>query len=214
MDPMSESPARSVTAERAAATRATLVELAAELFAEQGYLQTSIRDVARRAEVTTGAIYGHFRNKADLLVAAISKRIGEELEATVEADPEPYHVDTLTRNGREVRNRRRLRALLVQGAAAAHTDRETRDQLRDEQLAHLNVWLRGYEANREWLGIDPDVDLQAAVVFTWATEVGLGVLEAVGIEPESPEGWAGVWNRFARGLQLPPDDGKRRRRRR
>jgi len=210
-----DAPARTPVAERAAATRAALVELAAELFADRGYMQTSIRDVARRAEVTTGAIYGHFRNKADLLVAAVSKRIGEELESqSLGAETEPYHVDTLTRLARDVRRRRQLRALLVEGAAAAHTDQETREQLRDEQLSHLKAWQAGYEADRARLGIDDEVDLQAAVVFTWAVEVGLGVLEAVGIEPKSTDGWANVWNRFARSLQLPPDDGKRRRRRR
>ena len=89
-----------------------------------------------------------------------------------------------------------------------------RERLAEEQLSHLNAWQAGYEAGRERLGIDDEVDLQAAVVFTWAVEVGLGVLEAVGIEPKSTDGWANVWNRFARSLQLPPDDGKRRRRRR
>ena len=63
------------------ATRAALVELAAELFAERGYVQTSIRDITRRGEVTSGAIYGHFRNKADLLAEAIRVRTEEELES-------------------------------------------------------------------------------------------------------------------------------------
>ena len=67
------------------------------MFAEHGYLQTSIRDVARRGELTTGAIYGHFRNKADLLVAAINQRIGEELEATsMGVSAEPNYVEALT----------------------------------------------------------------------------------------------------------------------
>ena len=62
------------TSAKAIATRAALVELAARLFATRGYLQTSIRDIARDANLTTGAIYGHFRNKADLLAEAISSR--------------------------------------------------------------------------------------------------------------------------------------------
>lgn len=52
--------------EDARATRARLLDLAGELFAERGYLQTSIRDLGRHAGVTSGAIYGHFRNKAPL----------------------------------------------------------------------------------------------------------------------------------------------------
>jgi len=55
------------------------------------------------------------------------------------------------------------------------------------------------------MGIHPSVQVHDALLYTWAAEVGLGVLEAVGIEPKSPKGWADVQNRLARGLQLPPD---------
>ena len=64
---------------KAQATRAMLIELATELFSEQGYGQTSIRDIARRAGLTTGAVYGQFQIKADLLVEAINGRIADEL---------------------------------------------------------------------------------------------------------------------------------------
>ena len=195
-------------AERAEATRAALVELATELFATQGYVQTSMRDVARRAKLTTGAIYGQFRNKSDLLVEAINIRTAEELEAQTAGSVD--YIETLTRTARQFAKRRRLRALIVQGAAAAVTDEETRSKMRDEQLAHLDTWIKGYERDRERLGIHPDVDLQAAVLYTWAVELGLGVLEAVGIEPKSRRGWADVHNRMARSLQLEPDTGERK----
>jgi AcrR family transcriptional regulator len=191
-------------AEKALATRAALIELAAELFAEQGYVQTSIRDIARRGELTSGAIYGHFRNKADLLAAAINQRTAEELEArSIGNSGAPDYVEILTRHALAYPQRRRLRALIVQGAAAAQTDRETRESLREEQLSHLNVWIQGYERDRERLGIDPSVDLRTAVIFTWAVEVGLGVLEGVGIEPRSRTAWSDMMNRFARSLKLP-----------
>ena len=59
------------SAEHARATRSAIVQLAGELFAERGYIETSIRDISRHASVTTGAIYGHFRGKAELLAEAI-----------------------------------------------------------------------------------------------------------------------------------------------
>lgn len=190
--------------EGAARTRAALVELAATLFSEEGYIQTSMRDLARRAEMTTGAVYGHFRNKADLLAAAIERRTADELEAPSTAGEAPDHVETLTRMSRAFPSRRRLRALLVQGAAASHTDPATRERLREEQQAHIDAWVAGYEAHRERLGIDESVDVRDAVLYSWAAELGLGVLEAIGIEPASADGWADAANRFARGLQLPP----------
>jgi AcrR family transcriptional regulator len=191
-------------------TRAALVEVAARVFAEEGYLQTSIRDVARRGSVTTGAIYGHFRNKADLLAEAINKRVSEELEASsMNLGEDPDYVAVITRNARNYPERRQLRALIVQGAAAAQVDEETRSSLRAEQMSHLSVWIEGYERDRDALGIDPGVDIPTAVLYTWAAEGGLGVLESLGIEPKSRKAWADVMNRAARALQLPPDDPDR-----
>jgi AcrR family transcriptional regulator len=192
---------------KAQATRSMLIELAAELFSEQGYGQTSIRDIARRAALTTGAVYGQFHNKADLLVEAIHSRTASELEAQSLLVGQISHVETLARLAYQYPKRRRLRALIVQGAAASLTDKETRDRLRDEQLVHLNTWIDGYERERHRLGIDDSVDLQAAVLYSWAAEVGLGVLEAVGIQPKSRRGWSDVSERFARSLMLPKSVG-------
>ena len=195
------------TTAKARATRAALIEVAAALFAEKGYVQTSIRDITRRGGVTSGALYGHFRNKADLLAEAINRRTAEELESeSMDLGEEPDYVETLTRLAQDYPKRRRLRALIIQGAAAAQTDEETRSQLRDETLLHVKVWLKGYERERDRLGIHPAVDMEAALLYTWAVELGLGVLEGIGIEPRSRKGWADVQNRLARSLQLPPAD--------
>ena len=193
-------------ADKALATRATLIELAAELFSEVGYIHTSIRDVARAGKVTTGAIYGHFRGKADLLAEAISKRTADELEALATGLPEPDYVGTLTRLSYQYPKRRRLRSLMVQGAAASLTDPETREQLRKEQLSHLRSWIDGYQRTRDQQRIDPAVDVETVVLYSWAAELGLGVLEAFGIEPKSRKAWADMANRFGRSLRLPPDD--------
>jgi AcrR family transcriptional regulator len=194
-------------AEKALATRAALVEVAAKLFAERGYVQSSVRDIARRGELSSGAIYGHFRSKADLLAAAISMRTADELEAeSMGVGGEGDYVETLTRLGRDFAKRRRLRALIVQGAAAAQTDEETRTRLREEQLSHIDAWLEAYERDRDRMGIDASVDMQAALLYTWAAELGLGVLESFGIEPASADGWADVQNRLARSLKLPSDE--------
>ena len=192
---------------KAVATRAALIELAAEMFATKGYLQTSIRDIAHEASLTTGAIYGHFRNKAELLAEAVSSRTEAELESIPEtSDQQPQHVDVLKRAAFRFAERRKLRSLILQGAAAAITDDETRDRLRDEQLSHLQDWVDRYEANQDQLGIDPSVDIRDAVLFTWAAEVGLGVLEALGIEPKAKKNWADMAARFGRSLMLPPLD--------
>lgn len=49
-------------------TRARLLAAARDLVRERGYEQVTLQDVARRAGMTSGAIYGNFRNRADLFV--------------------------------------------------------------------------------------------------------------------------------------------------
>ena len=55
-------------------------------------------------------------------------------------------------------------------------------------------------AHRERLGLDPEIDIETAVLYTWAVELGLGVLEAFGMEPNAPEEWAAVQRRLAEAL--------------
>ena len=50
-------------------TRATLLEAARTLIREKGYERTTLEDVARRAGMTTGAIYGNFKNRDELFIA-------------------------------------------------------------------------------------------------------------------------------------------------
>jgi AcrR family transcriptional regulator len=50
-------------------TRAALLEAARELIREKGYEQTRLEDVASRAGMTTGAIYGNFKNRDELFIA-------------------------------------------------------------------------------------------------------------------------------------------------
>jgi AcrR family transcriptional regulator len=55
-------------------TRARLVEAAAAVIREKGYERTTLENVAARAGMTRGAIYGNFKNKEELLLAVIETR--------------------------------------------------------------------------------------------------------------------------------------------
>lgn len=52
--------------ERAVQTREQLLRAAAEVFDEYGYAGAGINKILRRAGVTAGALYFHFKNKQDL----------------------------------------------------------------------------------------------------------------------------------------------------
>jgi AcrR family transcriptional regulator len=63
--------ARVTRAESKERTRQRLLTEAQRLFRERGYAATSLEQIAEAAEVTKGAIYGHFASKEDLLLGAI-----------------------------------------------------------------------------------------------------------------------------------------------
>lgn len=64
-------------------TRQRIQEVALELFAEQGYEKTSLREIAERLDVTKAALYYHFKTKEEILVsifADLSRPIEDLIE--------------------------------------------------------------------------------------------------------------------------------------
>lgn len=51
------------------ATRSAVLKAALELFKEKGFAETTMRDIATRAEMAVGAAYYHFDSKDDLVFA-------------------------------------------------------------------------------------------------------------------------------------------------
>jgi AcrR family transcriptional regulator len=52
-------------------TRTRILEAAFQLFLEQGYAATSVRQIARQAEMTVGGIYNHFASKDEIWRAVV-----------------------------------------------------------------------------------------------------------------------------------------------
>jgi AcrR family transcriptional regulator len=50
-------------------TRAKLLEAARSLIREKGHEHTTLEDIAERAGMTTGAIYGNFKNRDELFIS-------------------------------------------------------------------------------------------------------------------------------------------------
>ena len=62
-----ESPRRRPKGDKRARTRAKLIQIAAQLSEEKGYDGVTMQEVARRAGMSNGAIYGNFENREALL---------------------------------------------------------------------------------------------------------------------------------------------------
>ncbi|GMU79732.1 MAG: hypothetical protein AMXMBFR46_25220 [Acidimicrobiia bacterium] len=185
--------------EKAQATRDALVRTAGQRFEAEGYGAVSVRDLARENDVTTGAVYGHFRNKAHLLAAAIVDRIATDLEG-------PSYgtiglTDYLARQARAYRSRAGLRALLVEGAHAAHVDDEARETLGEVYEAKLAEWRAIYARVQADEGAFSDVDMGTLVTMLWAMELGLGVLEAADVELPKPGEWSATLRALLEGIE-------------
>ena len=53
-------------------TRAKLIEAAAEVIGEKGYDRASLEEIAARAGMTRGAVYGNFKGKEELFLALVA----------------------------------------------------------------------------------------------------------------------------------------------
>jgi AcrR family transcriptional regulator len=74
---------------RQADTRQRILDVALELFAEQGYEKTSLREIAERLNVTKAALYYHFASKEALLAGIVDSLVkpADELVAWSQTQP-------------------------------------------------------------------------------------------------------------------------------
>jgi AcrR family transcriptional regulator len=64
-------------------TRERIQAVALELFAEQGYEKTSLREIAERLGVTKAALYYHFKSKEDIVGSLVEDYFGQ-IDALIE----------------------------------------------------------------------------------------------------------------------------------
>jgi AcrR family transcriptional regulator len=86
-----------VKARQSEETRAKLVRVARDLFARRGYNDVSTEEIVRRAGVTRGALYHHFRDKRDLfqaVVEEIEQEVMQKVAETALAMDDPWEQQT------------------------------------------------------------------------------------------------------------------------
>lgn len=69
--------------ERRTNTREQIRAVAVELFAEQGYDKTSLREIAERLGVTKAAVYYHFRTKEEIVASLFDDQLAA-MDAIIE----------------------------------------------------------------------------------------------------------------------------------
>ncbi|MFF7237813.1 TetR family transcriptional regulator [Streptomyces collinus] len=75
-------------------TRQRIQDVALELFAEQGYEKTSLREIAERLDVTKAALYYHFKTKEEIIVS-LFEDLTQPIEDLIEwGRSQPHTLET------------------------------------------------------------------------------------------------------------------------
>jgi AcrR family transcriptional regulator len=104
-------------------TRKQLVDAAARVFARRGYEGATIADIARQAGLSTGAIYAHYRSKAELLTEAVRAQCAREVSLMLGGDRDATTTGALVAMGAGLARRRGGHSsLLLEAVSAARRD--------------------------------------------------------------------------------------------
>ena len=76
------------TKEEAEQTKEAILASAMDLFYEKGFARTTFDEIAKRINLTKGAVYWHFRNKADLLAELMKQKFQEHESKTWSEKPQ------------------------------------------------------------------------------------------------------------------------------
>ncbi len=164
---------------------ARILDAAAAVFAEKGFHQATIRDIAELADVADGTIYNYFDNKLDLLVA-IMARIAEldqlpgELMQALQGDVKAFFVAMFREHmGRMQEGQEMLRAVLPE----VFVNAELRQQFYQQFVLRISLLLERYLQAQIDLGHIRPVDVPLTVRVVQAMIIGLLFLRILGDEP-------------------------------
>jgi len=183
------------TASDADPIRDKLVAAAAEVFAQKGYEGSGVAEIARRAGYTTGAIYGRFSGKAELLLAAIEDHSEDELDRLFnEHRFEGKVTDILTTVGAHLvtDDLGSDSALLLEAFVASRRDPDMAARMR-EALDLRQLRLTDLVTEAQATGaIDPALDKEAVVRFCHAVAFGFLLLRSIDL----PLPQSGPWEQL------------------
>jgi AcrR family transcriptional regulator len=189
-------------------TRDRLLAAAAEVFAEKGYDRAGVQEIARRAGFTTGAIYGRFRGKGDLLLAAICEQSDDEFEELFAEHRFKGNVaDVLATVGSHLVTDEfdSGQALLLEAFVAARREPELRETMRGAIEDRSNRLMALIEAGKESGEIDPALDSFSVVRFCHAVGLGFLLFGALGLDRPDPGPWETLINRLIEEVGTPRD---------
>jgi AcrR family transcriptional regulator len=184
-------------------TRDRLVAAAAEVFAEKGYEGAGVQEIARRAGLTTGAIYSRYSGKAELLAEAIGDSASPELDALFATSAGAGRAaDLLLRAGAHLvtRTLNAKQGLLLEAFVAARRDPVVRRNLVEHLHDRADAFARLIELAKKDGDVDDTLDTASIVHFCQAIGLGFLLYEAVGADQPDADDWRALIERLVESL--------------
>ena len=168
-----------------------LLTAAIEVFTERGIEKAGVALIARRAGLTTGAIYSRWEGKQDLLLDALDVVLMQQIAQLLAVGPDASAADVLGSLGADLMNREAAGdALMLEALVMARRDPAFRTTLRDrmaDEESHLATLIdNGKDAGI----IDPTLSTRAILTLCQAISLGFVVMGAI----DKPTGDADEWN--------------------
>ena len=179
-------------------TRTAILDAAAAEFGRHGYEGARLARIATSAGLSAGAIYNHYRSKADLLLAVVERSTANSLLHVVDTRSASDHLAAIAHL--LVEQAPDEAPLVAELILASRRDpdagRALLGQLRTAER-DIAQRLRDAQANKQIAE-----DLNADVVARFAVMVGLGSLlvRAADLPPADPNDWTAFILRLAAGL--------------
>jgi len=189
-----------------------LLGAAIGVFAERGLDKAGVAAIARRAGVTTGAIYSRWAGKQEMLLDALDLVMTAELSRLLTSDDDASVADILESLGADLLIREDATdSLLMEAVSAAHRDPEFRSMLNvrfAEQEVRLAVMVDQGKASGV---IDPALSTDALVALCHAISLGFVIFANIDKPLPPADEWNAVIHRLIRSAspQDPsdPSDG-------
>lgn len=199
---------RAATGPGPASTRERILEAAAEVFAERGYEGAAVSDIARRAGFTTGAIYGCFRDKGELLLEVIRAALRTQQEAAISASRAARQPELAGRfaalAGAFLDDEAGAqRALVLEAHVAARRDEDIGAVLRAYQSGRLDALTSLVREAQAHGTVADALDPATVAMLFMAIPLGLVLLDAAGVALPETARWQAVAEHMTATLRPP-----------
>jgi len=185
-----------------------LLDAAVEVFGQHGFEAARVSDIARRCDLTTGAVYSRWPTKREVFAAAVEHASPQRFVHSVSASSMNTHekLAALAEN-LMVAESTAYRDLMLEAAVVARRDDSLRDEVSRALDAEASSLTMIIEEGKAAGVVDESLDTKSIVLV--CQSLGLGshlslTADAAGSRHPEVEGWTALLERLVEAA-APPD---------